>query len=282
MSIIPPEIRKDINHHSGFLDPDSRFAGATLKGLFRSPANLSYLSRELYALLTHPAYVYKNLGDNDVDPHKHDERKFNNRSRDIARERTIMLIAQFKKSKTQIDEMIEDLVESHVLPYRDEVTSANPVQQLSVVNQDFLIKTSRNIIQTPDTLFSDVYAVDPDTGSKKRGEWDYDASSWSDGTWHPEHLFTNSERNRENPYWVPMSVEWNANPEATGLGHRYNNPVYAQNGRQSQFPGWRTAIQRHHYDRDNTEGFREGRGGDRRTQGSRGFDMSALVTRSTY
>lgn len=284
MSVIPPEIRKDINKYSGFIDPDSKYAGMTMKGLFRCPANVQYLSKELYSLLTHPGYVLKNLGDNDNDYHLGitEGRKFNNRSHGIAQQRAALLIKKFKQSQSLLNAMMEDMIEAHPLPPREDLTVSNPVQQLHQVNMDFLLKSSHNIIQSPDTLIADVYATNPDTGTTKRANWDYDASSWSDGTWHPEHLFTNSERNRDNPYWVPLSIERDSDSQATGVGHRYNSSVYAQNNRQSQFPGWRTAIQHRAYERNNTEGFREGAGGDRRTQGTRGFDMSALVSRSTY
>ena len=56
--IVPSEYKKDISNHSGYLKYASKYSEKSLKGLFRGPENVRYLTKELYALVTHPQFVH--------------------------------------------------------------------------------------------------------------------------------------------------------------------------------------------------------------------------------
>lgn len=290
--IIPPTFRKDINRYSGFLDPDSKYAGATLKALFLSPVNIKYLTDELFSLITHQAYVLKTLGPEDEDYCATEKNRtrgatgFNNRAEGRSVKKSLLLIREFKKSRSLLNALMQEMVESHKLPYSEDLTTTNPVMQLHKCNLDFLLKSSANIIQNPNTLVADFYLYSPDTGAREApAQWDYNSESFADGTWHPEHLFTQSDRNRDNPYWKPFEVTYDASSNAKGPGHRYNNVLYNRTGKYTQFPRWQLSSYWRHEEFDSThvgETFAGQGQNDRRTQEPHGYDMSALVSRSTY
>jgi hypothetical protein len=101
-------------------------------------------------------------------------------------------------------------------------TVSNPVQQLMQINKDFLLDHAQTIAQSPDIVVHDFFSVNPDTGAKELAEYDYSAESYSDGTWHPEHLFSSNSRNRENPYWIPVEVSFDSRPRPIRRGKGFD------------------------------------------------------------
>ena len=312
--VIPPEIKNGINPYSGLLSPDSKYSQKNLKGLFYTTENKRYLASELYQLITCEKYVEDNLPDasiEDIPTHLGSRDSsypgnsvltgFNNNSKYWPKQKR--LVQSFAKQKNLINSLMDNVIESTQLPFQEDLGILNPVQQLSNVNLDFLVKTSRNIIQNPQNLCPDFFTRDPDTGKdESRVQYDYTAESYSDGTWHPEHLFTNSVRNKKNPYWVPVEVNIYSDPDAKGVGHRYNDSVYnggteeyyesgyqydgtpkgavPKSGSKTRsygpFPGWQTTVNKRFYEKDTTGGLRDGGTDDRRTQRPHGYNMTSL------
>ena len=100
--------------------------------------------------------------------------------------------------------------------------------QLHHVNKTFIKNTIKNIKNSPSFYYK----------KPIKHEYKYDKSSYADGFWHPEHLFTNSNRNRNNAYWKPLQIgfhtggpnykgEWGTPGVINGVmeGYEYNkNP----------------------------------------------------------
>jgi hypothetical protein len=269
--LLPNIIKKDINSHSGYLSPRSIYSGKNLKGLFRLNENRLYLTNTIFMVITDIQFIELHA---DTRNHKY-------------------LREQLLGCRKLIGECMQDLIETQVLPYDEDIQVDNPVVQLHHLNKSFIQQTSLNFIQNPDAILPRYYAINPDTGAdESSSEYGYNAESYSDGTWHPEHLFTNSARNKDNPYWIPLQVSFVSGPEETGLGHRYydkdmssrsrTGAVYSKSQRtRSQFPRWQDAGARRQYETDQADSFREIRG-ERRVQTNRGYDMTALIGRSTY
>lgn len=248
MSVVPPELRKDINPYSGWLV--GVYSKKTLKGLFLTECNKKYLVRELYTLLQSKQYIKDTIGDSTK-------------------------VGLFRRSRPLLMRIVPDIMQSWPIPHNEDLKIANPIMQLSNLNQDFLLTTSKAYLESPDTLFSDVWHHDPETNTKTVGESDYDNSSWSDGTWHPEHLFTNTAENRNTRYWSPVEV----NIPSSGPGNRYNSITYDFSG-GGTFPTWQ--YHKRDYSLDNDETLREGGRSDRRTQSNRGYNMHALMSKPSY
>jgi hypothetical protein len=202
--LVPPEIIKQINPNSGFINLKSEFGGKTTKGLFLTDVNRNYLLNQLYSLLTNQEFVQDTIGSIDATL-VHDTLR-------TGAKQSMDLVRQFKPAKPILAERIQVLIEAWKLPYREDHAIRNPVQELSLINREFLTTSAAAIIQSPDCILTNYYDYDPNTGKQDVPEWDYGASSWSDGTWHPEHLFTQSRRNRSNPYWVPVNITFDTNP----------------------------------------------------------------------
>ena len=318
--VIPLEIKRDINKFSGFISTNSKFANKNLKGLFRTNENMKYLSHELYQLLTNEQYIRNNLPDNSIEDihaistnEDHDYRITGYGNDSYYSDKSKQLVKWFLKQKPNVDRNIFAMVEAHQLPFQEDLDTLNPIQQLHHVNLDFLVKSSRNIIQTPQNLVIGVNHINPDTNNIEYAEYDYDPSSYSDGTWHPEHLFTNCSRNRENPYWLPLEVNIYSDADAKGVGHKYNDIIYNQgtrdyyasniaydgsaknpkvntkqktpslwksddtNNSYGQFPMWQTSVNKRYYDKDNTSGLRDQGENDRRVQIPHGYNMKKLI-----
>ena len=195
MSLLIPEvIIRSINPHSGFINSSSEFGGKTVKGLFLLQQNEKFLVQSIYNLLVSKEYVQDVI------------------EIDGTSKQSLTLVESFKPLRPIIAERIRVLIESWQLPHREDHATRNPVQQLAMVNQEFIFTTSRTFIQSPDMLVPNYYDIDPLSGQVDAPEWDYGTASWADGTWHPEHLFTQSKRNRANVYWVPVNVTWDTNP----------------------------------------------------------------------
>jgi hypothetical protein len=229
--IVPSEYKKDISKHSGYLKHGSKFANKSLKGLFRAPENVRYLTTELYALVTHPQFVHDHL---DVLSYEsgfaeHDSFVHNGVKDALTRpalrgpptrkkhtkpgSRAMRIVKGFKEKRNLFNNAIGQMMEEYVLPYAEDQNTNNPIMLLHYTNRDFLLTSAEMIVQNPDVLDGEYKTWNPDTGETEdpnENEYQYSAESWNDGTWHPEHLFTQSERNRENPYWKPLRVEfWN-------------------------------------------------------------------------
>jgi hypothetical protein len=228
--VVPAEYAKDISRHSGYLNSKSQWTKKTLKGLFRAPPNVTYLTEQLYKLVSHPQFVHDH---NEVstsigldipseeqsnyvadgvkhvnrptlrgEPYRKTNTKPTRRDYEVA--------MQFKKIRAAFDEAVPPMVEEYVLPYTEDIKTHNPIMELHYVNLDFLTTTAELLIQNPLSLI-DMRQWDDDTGTYQKGrDYDYSAESWSDGTWHPEHLFSKSQANKQAGYWVPREVDfWN-------------------------------------------------------------------------
>lgn len=315
--IIPPEFKQHINPSSGFLDPAYPYSEKNLKGLFYSEINRKYLVREMYALLNCEKYIEDNYPTADLS-NRFDNKIIDGYNNPGYFNRTKFLLTQFRNQKELIQKTIYDMVETYQLPFREDQDTLNPIQQLHNVNMDFLLIYSRNIIQNPQNLIPEINNINPDTGKLEITNWEYGPESYQDGVWHPEHLFTNSQRNRENPYWVPLEVNIYSSSEAKGTGHRYNDYLYNwgtydyyksdkdYNGNPKipiqgniptqlnipktrkwkteyqsnygQFPAWQYTPNRRFYDRENTEGLDAGGTDDRRVQSPHGYNMKKLYS----
>ena len=223
--IVPPEMIKEINPNSGFINMRSQFGSKNLKGLFYTSENKRYIVNQLYKLITNKDFVQDTIV---------------SLSTNASERQIIELVNQFKDILPILNQRIQVLIEAWTLPYREDHAIKNPVMELSLVNQEFITTTATTFIQSPDCIMVDYYTTDPNTGNKDTSEWDYGASSWTDGTWHPEHLFTQSNRNRDNPYWTPINVTFDTTP---ALGDAaYNNRPTAFHPRAPHYNKSRSEI----------------------------------------
>lgn len=236
--VIPAEYAKDINKHSGFLSTRSVWAAKTLKGLWRSPVNVDYLTTQLLTLISHPQYVHDHssiatsigldisleeqsnyvadgvkrgferphfTGDKKAQPFRKKHTKPTLKSFELAK--------QFGKASKSIAAAVPAMVEEYVLPYNEDLKTHNPIMELHYINLDFLTSTSETIIQNPTSFLPNFNNWNDDLGTydKDPKDYEYSAESWNDGTWHPEHLFTQSKANRSISYWDDAKKEiWNA------------------------------------------------------------------------
>ena len=247
--VVPSEYKKHLNPIDGYFLSDSQYKGCTLKKLFWNTVNKKYLVTQITSLITSVKYLTDTVSNDHTNIPMLQQ----------------MLITNAKKLNTYIS----DWVETYPLPYAEDMNSDNPVEILHSINLEFIKERAELIVNKPDILIYDYNRINPDTGIQEYAEHDYDASSYADGVWRPEDLFANTARNRANPYWVPMNVEFDSSPEATGVGHKYNNKGY---NHQGQFPAWQK--NKRHYDRDSEE-FHTART-EERAQRTRGYDMSAI------
>src|SRR5271169_1247922 len=187
--IIPTEIKNEINQYSGYINPGSAFSKKTLKGLFRTPENKKYLTNELYALLSCQEYVKDNIAEGSIDTMNRDPNIYNesidgwgNLSPYLNKSK--MLTQIFIKQKPMIIKIMDGLIESHQLPFQEDLGVLNQMQQLHKVNLDFLVNSSKDIIQNPHNLVPVISDINMDTGKFEGDiEYDYAATSYIDGTW---------------------------------------------------------------------------------------------------
>jgi hypothetical protein len=212
--LVPPEFARAVNKYSGYIGASSPHAKKNLKGLFLSPENRRYLARQVYLLITHEEFVRRNI--------------YDLVGREIASNTVKLRLMTFRTKRQFLEQCIPQMMEVHVLPYAEEIMINNPVMQLHRVNNDFMLNTARNIIQNPDMLVPRFYDINPETGvDESQTEYDFTSASYADGTWHPEHLFTNSAANKRSGYWTPLDVSFYTDDDNTGLGHKYyNNGAY--------------------------------------------------------
>lgn len=235
--VVPPEYAKDISNHSGYLNTKSKWAHKSLKGLWRAPENVKYLSQQLFTLVTYPQYVHDHLDrlstsiDMDVAAEEQSNFVANGVKHGLVRpvlrgvpfrrahtqpgKRAHAIAQRFRRKRADFAVAIPEMIEEYVLPYSEDQITNNPVMQLHYVNMDFLTTSANVLIQHPEILDGDFRYLNPDTEEfedPNATEYQYSAESWNDGTWHPEHLFTSSQRNRDNPYWKPLRVEFWSGP----------------------------------------------------------------------
>lgn len=247
--VIPPEYAKDISKHSGFLGTRSLWAGKTLKGLFRAPQNIEYLKTQLFSLVTHPQFVHdhceistsvgmdismveqSNFVEDGVkrgvvrptfrgEPFRQKHTKPTLRSYEIAK--------QFRLNKKVLEEAVPAMIEEYVLPYMEDQKTRNPIMELHYINLDFLITHAEMLVQNPTTIIDKFKNWNDDKSSYDdyAPDYEYGAESWNDGTWHPEHLFTNSESNRRAGYWKREEVEiWNGPIGYPGVDNIESNAI---------------------------------------------------------
>jgi hypothetical protein len=242
--IVPSEYKKDISKHSGYLKHGSAFAKKSLKGLFRAPENVHYIANELYALVTHPQFVHDHLDVLSYESAFAESDNFvaNGVKTALTRptlrgvptrkkhtkpsDRALRVVKGFKNKKNLFVNAIPQMMEEYVLPYPEDQNTKNPIMLLHYTNRDFLLTSGQMMVQNPDVLDGSYRTWNPDTGETENpadNEYQFSSESWNDGTWHPEHLFTQSEQNRNNPYWKPLRVEfWNGPigypQDADGIG----------------------------------------------------------------
>lgn len=302
VTVIPPAIRRDINVHSGYLGPKSRYYDMELKALFKCPVNIEYLGNELCMLLAHPAFIKDNLGEGDRTP---------------AKARRLML--EFVKGRGKIRNMMQEMVEGYKLPFPEDFSIMNPVAQLAQVNLEFLKEMGAAIVMSPQMICSFADRIDPDTGIVAYADADYDASSYAGGTWKPEDLFLNTAENRGTSVWSPVEVNFVSGPDAErGPGHRYQGDVYhgsragaslkaqtydsqtrpdrrsinrdgvqpasgPQKYQNEQFPRWQAAGANRPYERSTVYNQQTMNGDqERRVLGTGSYDMSRLMARPSY
>lgn len=298
--LIPDQFKAQINKYSGYFHSSSPYAKKNMKGLFRDPANLKYLCDGLYSLITNPTYIQKNIGVGSAAVQDYNDYNsggyrtgFNNANSELHNKKTILLLREFRKPSTRkfLQDNMQDLIEQTEIPYQEDIIVSNPVQQLHALNKSFLIKTSKNIILSPEMLIHRFNAINPETGVYEGNvQYDYTSESYADGVWRPEMLFTNSQRNRETPYWSETEVSYYSDADGPNgfagkqrLGHRYYSPEYsATQHTRSQFPRWQYSGDYRRQDRGDSGSLREGGDSDRRVQGNRGYNMSNLTRKSTY
>jgi hypothetical protein len=202
--LVPPEMVKAINPSSGFLIIGSNYGSKNLKGLFYTLENRRYLANQLYSLLINHEFV--------LDAIQSIDKTLTADTLRTGAKQSVGLVNQFKPIKPIIEQRIQVLIEGWRLPAREDHAIKNPIMELSLVNQEFLVTSAKTIIQSPDCIINDYYNLDPNTNQVDAPEWDYGAASWADGTWHPEHLFTQNKRNSANVYWTPTNITIDTNP----------------------------------------------------------------------
>ncbi len=308
--ILPKEIKQDVNPLSGYINSDSRFYKKSTKGLFMSKENIRYLEVETLSMLTFFPYVESVLL-------KSKETYSGNRA-EVSR-----YIKEFDKNDSRVYTFVQATVFDHKLPYPEESLHKNPIILLHNINRDFIFDTSRNLILSPDCIIHDFYDTDPLTGQNYfkngggaglgNGDWDYGVASYSDGTWHPEHLFTECRANRGITYWTPGEVTFDTDPPGQpfhprenhyhlnsrtkrsvlsgigpgpGPGNKYKYDSYTPGGfklSEGLFPRWQHPAQYLRLGHRNIdEGLHDGGRGDRRVQTNRKYDLSHLLSKSTY
>lgn len=214
--LIPKEFKAQINEYSGYLDTDSVQGEREIKGLFLSPENTAYLRTAIVTLLSRPQFIADNSGhftggERDGPP------MYNNK----IEPKHVQLSKLFSEHSGELKFVLPNLMAQNQLPKDEDLVNANPIQQLHYINRDFLLQTARTIVLSPDILVGNYNYVNHDTGKEEFVEYDYSAASYADGVWRPEHLFTESTRNRQNPYWTLSRVEFSDTPEATGPGNKW-------------------------------------------------------------
>lgn len=253
MNFIPISYRKNVNPTTGFFFPPMN--SWNIRQIFLNKINQEFLINNVAHVLGNEGFVYKHL-----DP-----------KRDKA---LCKKIAQsFAERGNRVRDYAKEELQEFKFPYIEELTTTNNVLRLRDLNRNFIFGVAVGILKTPDSVLENFYELDPEIGEFNRRDYEYGASAYSDGTWHPENLFTESEHNRKYKHHQDTWVSINADPGATGLGHMYNKPYYAHKG---SIPHWQYSMCTRPYERDNGESLREGGMSDRRMQIPLGYKKADI------
>jgi hypothetical protein len=253
MNFIPVSFRKSVNPTSGFFYPPMN--SWNIRQLFLNKINEEFLCNNVAHMLTNPAFVHKH-----IDP---------KRSKAVCEK----IAKSFADRQKRVREYAADELQEFKLPYYEELTTTSNVLRLRDANRNFIFGVAVGILKSPDAVLENFYELDPEMGEFNRADYSYGASSYSDGTWHPEHLFTESDHNRKYKHHQDLWVHIDPSPEKTGLGHMYNKPYYAHKG---SIPHWQYSMNTRPYERDNGQSLREGGLSDRRTQIPRGYNKKDI------
>lgn len=231
--LIPKKFIEDLDSN-GYLKVDSIWADKEIKGLFLSPYNQSFINRHLSNLITHPQFIADNddlssvNGEQTLNAEQLFENRDDNRKRGPSttyrnkiEPKHMQMAKLFKANIPLLSQVLPELMEAYPIPYDEDWTNAINIHQLHFLNKKFLLETGRVLVQSPEILIAGFEDVNTETGEVEIVEYDYSAASYADGVWRPEHLFTQSNRNRENPYWVLQRVEFSDTPDARGPGNKW-------------------------------------------------------------
>ena len=206
--LIPNEFKKHINKISGYITYNSEYGDKNFKYLFISTVNEKFLANQVYRLLLNQKYIDTVNSDTQFYMNSNN---FNN----------IKLL--FKKNKPFIYDIIRSFMIKTKMPYFEDHINKNPVDILNTLNTDFILTTSKSIIQNPSIIENDYYDINPDTGKKDLNFKGFGSSSYSSGYWEPEKLFTDTKNNRDNPYWLPRESSFTVRPPNAPFSPRENH-----------------------------------------------------------
>ena len=216
--LVPGEFLKQVNVFSGYIATDSVQGDRELKGLFRDPANVGYVTKYIVKLLITPQFIADNTAA-EKDGQRDGPTMYNN----SITPRSIQLAKMFSENVDNLQKVVPQLMAQHHMTYDEDIVNNNPIQQLHYVNKKFMLETARTVAQSPEIVIPNYEYYNHETGKIEMKEYDYGPSSYADGVWRPEELFTQSTRNRENPYWVLDRVEFSDAPEAVGPGNKWKD-----------------------------------------------------------
>lgn len=248
MNFVPIAFKQRVNPTTGVFNPPMN--DWNIRQLFMNKVNTDYLCNNIVHVLSNPAFVYKN-----IDP---------KREKSVC----VKLAKAFANRRNRILEYSKSEIAEFQFPYPEDLTTTSNFFRLQDLNRQFIFGVAVGILKTPDAVLENFYELDPEMLEFNRKDYAYGASAYSDGSWHPENLFLESDHNRKYKNHQDYWVSWNSNPEETGLGHMYNKPYYAHKG---SIPHWQYSMNNRPYERDNGESLREGGMSDRRTQVPRGY-----------
>lgn len=260
--LVPPEIKRDLTAN-GVLRIDSKYRPYNLKGLIYSDINNVYCTKQIWGMLNNEEVVSQYLPNAATWMSLIRRMPYNEFAKKIS---TISPFINgnttgFQKSARSI--------------YIDE-KAPNLVMGLHQWNVEYIRNSVDTYLYAPNTLFEDYYNYNEFGQFDKTMRADFDNGSFMDGTWHPESIFTNTAKNRANPYWVPIKGDL----YERGLGTSYlrdsyyrSNVVDTTTGKslsvpKSMFPFWQYTVQNRPYEKSQ-ESFIEDGTGDRRVESTR-------------
>lgn len=227
--LVPYKFQEDVNPYSGWITPESQFSRYSAERLFQHIINKEYLAEQLYTTLTDETY--------------------------LAQFNSGFLAPEFKSLKGEFPMKVHAAVDRFPVPMRSDMISNNPLLMLSMLNRDFLEKTTKLYIDNYATIFPHYENINPDTGcNEDMRHSEYSARSYNEGVWKPEELFMNHPVARKDTHWKLKDVKME-DPYRRWGGYKF----------------WVVTPHRRHYDRENQEGFGEGGVSDRREQTPHGY-----------
>jgi len=245
--LVPQEFLQHTNPYSGWIEPGTPHASHSPYSLFVQSINKKYLAIEMYKLLTSTEFVSSRGGDES-------------------------LVDQFRSIRRHIPQQVAEAVEAFQfnLPPRSDHLLNNPVRQLDRLNRQFLMEISKlwihNYMDVSPVLFNRFHNVSPESGLPQDDKYSqYTAKSYEDGTWHPEELFLNHPLATDNSW--KLQKTYTEDPRRR-WGRDHGGVRF-----------WVRTVHNRHYDRDNSDGLRDGGDSDRRVQVPHGYgkDMDDLA-----